>query len=93
MIQPPLMQFTLSAAQLWWEAYRVMSLRVMLLSAGGSRAEAEMLRLVPEKMAALLEAQIEMAAGLATGRSHRSPDKVIAAYRRRVRANYRRLRS
>ena len=75
----------------WWnigmlaaEAQEVMWLRCMRLAAGGPTASAEAQRMVTEKFAAAASA----AAGILMGNS---ADKVVKHYRRKVRANKRRL--
>ena len=75
----------------WWnigmlaaEAQEVMWLRCMRLAAGGPTASAEAQRMVTEKFAAAASA----AAGILMGDL---ADKVVKHYRRKVRANKRRL--
>jgi hypothetical protein len=63
----------------------VIGLRLVMLGAGGTAAQTEVHRMVTEKASALIEATAALASG---GRAH----KVIAGYRKRVRANSRRLR-
>src|SRR5262249_3239563 len=46
------------AARMCWEAQAVMLLRTMRIAKGGARAEAETQRMIAEKVAALVEAQI-----------------------------------
>ena len=48
----------LSTASLWWEASRVIGMRVAVMSAGGAGGKAEYDRLIPEKIAALMDAQL-----------------------------------
>lgn len=77
-------QLTFDAALLGVEAQRVIGLRLMKLSAGGSAAQAEALRMVSEKTAALAEAGMTLARGGSAG-------TVIRRYRSYVRSNKRRL--
>jgi len=86
-----LMRLSLSTASLWWEASRVIGMRMALLSTGGDRATAESARLIPEKVAALMDAQFTLGFDLMLGRAASSPQKTVSLYRRRVRSNYRRL--
>ena len=77
--------------QAWWnvgmlaaEAQQVMWLRCMRLAAGGATASAEAQRMVSEKVAAA----VPVAAGILMGDS---AVKVVKRYRKKVRANRRRL--
>ena len=85
------MALTMQSAQLGFDAQRVIGLRMMCLAAGGSRAQTEAQRMIVEKSAALLEAQMTVATALATGRGHNAAKTVLSGYRRKVRANHRRL--
>jgi hypothetical protein len=68
------------------EAQTVIGLRLMMLGAGGTAAQTEVHRMVTEKASALVEATATLASG-------GSAQKVIAGYRKHVRANSRRLRT
>lgn len=75
----------------WWdlgmlaaESQQVMWLRFLKLTAGGSTAPAEARRMVSEKLAVAAQA----AAGVMMGDS---PSRVVKRYRKKVRANRRRL--
>jgi hypothetical protein len=70
--------------QLTFEAQQVIWLRTMRLSLGGAAAELEASRMVWEKLAAAAAASRALAAGA-------SPEKLVGGYRRRVRANIKRL--
>ena len=74
----------MDATMLAFESQRVIGMRLMMLSAGGAAAQAEAQRMVTEKVAAAGEAAMMMATGASTA-------KVVAGYRRKVRANARRL--
>ena len=82
---------TLDAARLGLEAQQVVALRLMHLAAGGPTVGAEAQRMVSEKAAAFVEAQIAIAAALARGSGHGAARQALGCYRRRVRANARRL--
>jgi hypothetical protein len=82
---------SVSAARLSIESQAVIGLRLMRLAAGGAHAEAEAVRMFSEKAAAMVEAQFDLARGLMTGRAHLGPKRTLALYRKRVRANRRRL--
>jgi hypothetical protein len=78
------MRLTHDAVMLGLEAQRVIGLRVIKLSGGGPAAQAEALRMVSEKTAALAEAGLTLARGGSAGR-------VMRRYRTHVRSNKRRL--
>jgi hypothetical protein len=75
----------------WWdlgmlaaESQQVMWLRYLKLGAGGMQASAEARRMVSEKVAAATQAGL----GVMMGDGHA---RVVRRYRRKVRANRRRL--
>ena len=72
-----LMMLTLEAQQVIW-------LRTMRLALGGARAETEAALMVSEKLAANGAAAVQMMTGA-------SGDAVVRGYRKKVRANIRRL--
>jgi hypothetical protein len=82
---------TFQAAQLGLEAQSVVALRLMRLAGGGTHGFAEANLMVPDKIAALAEAQFAAAAAVMTGNSHRGAKKVLHMFRKRVRANRKRL--
>ena len=80
------------AARVCWEAQAVMLLRGLRMAQGGAKAEAEVQRMITEKVAALAEAQVAgAAAALKGGKKHRIAKKSLGVYARRVRRNRRRL--
>ena len=80
-------------ARLGFEAWWVMGLRTARLATGGPAAMLEAQRMLAEKGAALLEAQAAAGMALAAGGScNAAARKAIGPYRRRVKANRRRLR-
>lgn len=79
------------AAQLGLEAQTVIGLRLMRLSSGGLAAAAEAELMVTEKAWTALEAQTEFARIALAGAPHRATSRTLDIYRRRVRANRRRL--
>lgn len=81
----PWLRLTLDSTMLAVEAQTVIGLRFMMLGGGGVAAQAEAHRMVAEKASALWEAAGTLASG---GSAH----KVVAGYRKHVRANARRLR-
>lgn len=83
---------SVQAARLGWEAQGVMALRVMRMAAQPAHSQAEARRMVTEKVAAFGEAQAVAAfAVMKGGKSHRVAKKVLGVYKKRVRANKRRL--
>jgi hypothetical protein len=74
----------LSLSMLAIESQQVIGLRLLKHAAGGPKAQAEANRMVSEKIAA---------ASHATGRlmSGASADSIVTSYRKKVRANSRRL--
>ena len=83
---------SLRAAQLGLETQGVIALRLMRLMSQGSRSRIEARRMVTEKVAALAEAQAAAAATVVKGgKGHRVAKKVLGVYKKRVRANKRRL--
>jgi hypothetical protein len=88
----PWLGLAFKAFELGMEAQSVIALRMMRLAAGGARGRAEASRMVAEKVGALAEAQTAAAAAIFTGRREKIvAGKVLNTYRKRVRANRRRL--
>jgi len=88
----PWLGLALKAFELGIEAQSVIALRMMRLAAGGARGRAEANRMVAEKVGALAEAQTAAAAAILTGRREKIvAGKVLNTYKKRVRANRRRL--
>jgi hypothetical protein len=86
--------FALSAqaVRLCWDAQAVIWLRSLRIAKGGAKADAETLRMVTEKVAALAEAQLAATAAAPKGsKKHRVAKKALAVYSTRVRRNRRRL--
>jgi hypothetical protein len=83
---------SMQAARLGWEAQSVIALRLMRLAAQGPGSQTEVRRMVTEKVAALFEVQAAVAtATIKGGKGHRVAQKVLGVYKKRVRANRRRL--
>lgn len=75
-----------------FEASSVVGLRTLKIAAGGAPAAAEARRMISEKIEAGLALQASMlTGGFATASGPRAAAKALAHYRRRVRANRRRL--
>jgi DMSO reductase anchor subunit len=78
------MQFTL-------EAQSVIGMRLTKALWGGPAAHDEAALMVAEKTAAALDAHCLILRSLLAGEGHLGPARAMALYRRRVRANQRRL--
>jgi hypothetical protein len=85
------LRLNMSMMQLGAEAGGVMALRMMKLAAGGAAATAEAELMVSEKILAAAEIQRNAWTAAFTGAAHLTPQRTIAHYRRKVRANRRRL--
>ncbi|CAH1650160.1 conserved hypothetical protein [Chelatococcus asaccharovorans] len=79
------MRLSRDVTLLSFEAQEVIALRMLRLAGGGPVAEAEVNRMVDEKVTAF----VEVAATIATGGA---AEHVVSKLRRKVRANGRRLR-
>jgi len=73
------------------EASGVVALRMLKLAAGGQAAAAEAQLMVAEKIQAAAEVQAQAWGDALAGRGHLTPRRATALYRRKVRANRRRL--
>jgi hypothetical protein len=78
------MKLALNTSMLAFETQQVIGLRLLKLTLGGPAASREANRMVAEKMAAFGEASAKVATGGTAG-------SVIKSYRKKVRANRRRL--
>ena len=78
--------------QLGIEAQTVVALRMMRLAVGGAYAQDEAQRMVTEKIDALAEAQTAALTAMMNGdMDHVIAAKTLGAFKKRVRANRRRL--
>jgi hypothetical protein len=83
----------LRLAQTAWDANFVVAMRLMRLASGGALAQREAQRMVAEKAIAVGEAQVAAAAKLMRGGGTAAAAKSASdVYRRKVRANRRRLK-
>jgi len=88
----PWLKLGLVAFQMSIEAQSVIALRLLRMQAGGAHGQAEAGRMVTEKILAAGEAQMAAAvAALRGNRKHVVAGKALGVYKRRVRANKRRL--
>ena len=84
-------QIGLNAWDLGVEASAVVALRALKLMEGGIAAEAESRRMIEEKFRAAVELQTKLVAGALQTTPHAAVDRTLKHYRRKVRANRRRL--
>jgi hypothetical protein len=89
--QPSLLRLSFDVWRAGLEAQQVIALRLAKLARGGASATSEASRMVSEKMAAAVEAQQSAATALLTGKAAQIPARTVALYRRKMRANRRRL--
>ena len=88
----PWLAFGLNAFQMGVEAQSVIALRVLRFASGNARSETEATRMVTEKIAATAEAQAVAAMATITGHpQHVVANKALKVFKKRVRANKRRL--
>ena len=89
----PVAQLSCEALRLGCEAYSLIGLRLFKMATGGVPALPEALRMMPEKITALIDAQIVIAASVMSGRPDLALGRVVALYRDRVSDNQQRLTS
>lgn len=87
----PWMRLGLNAWALGLESSAVIGLRMLKIAAGGAEAEAETRRMVSEKIDSVLALQMLALTGGLGATPHRAAARTVAHYRRKVRANRRRL--
>ncbi len=83
-------QLSWDMMQLTVEANSVIALRTMKMATGGAGANEEISLMVSEKVQAAMDAHFEMTTAAMAGRTD-GPAKAVALYRKRVRANQKRL--
>lgn len=88
---PSLFSLSMSAMQLGFEAQQVIGLRMAKAALGGKAADREAALMVSEKAEAALQAQTLFATAWMSGAAHLAPSRTLSLYRRKVRANRRRL--
>jgi hypothetical protein len=91
MSRNPWLRFGVNAWYLGLEASSVIALRMLKIAAGGVAAEVEARRMVSEKIEAGLALQALALTGGLGQTSDSAAKKMVAHYRRKVRANRRRL--
>lgn len=78
-------------ALLAWEAQQVVALRLAKLAQGGPDAGHEAFLMVTEKLQALQEGSALLMRGALQGDKHFNTPEIMQLYRKKVRANRRRL--
>ena len=91
MLRNPWFRVGVNAWSLGMEASSVIALRTLKIAAGGVAAEVEARRMVSEKIEAGLALQALALTGGLGQTSDSAPKKMVAHYRRKVRANRGRL--
>ncbi len=89
----PMVKLVFDTLRLGCETYSLISLRLFEMATGGVPAGPEALRMIPEKIMALADAQILIATSIMSGRPDLAPAQVVALYRERVSDNEQRLTS
>ena len=87
----PVAKLSFDTFRLGCEAHSLIGLRLFAMATGVVPALSEALRMVPEKLVALADAQVIVAVSLISGRPDLAPVEVVALYRERVSANEQRL--
>jgi len=89
--RPSWLSLSFDAWQAGLEAQQVIGLRLARLAGGGNSAGVEATRMTSEKLYALWESQTVAAVAALTGKSGLIPSRTLALYRRKMRANRKRL--
>lgn len=87
----PWMKLTMDTWSLGVEASSVIGLRTLKMAAGGPEAQTEAALMINEKIASTLALQMRAMTGGLGITPHGAAAKTVAHYRRKVRANRRRL--
>lgn len=87
----PWMRLGINAWALGLESSAVIGLRTLKIAAGGAEGQAETRRMVSEKVDAVVALQMMALTGGLGATPHRAAARAVAHYRRKVRANRRRL--
>lgn len=86
-----LANLAVQSTMLAWEAQQVMALRIAKLAQGGPDVPHETLLMVTEKLQALQEGGALLVKGAIKGDKHLNTPEILQLYRKKVRANRRRL--
>jgi hypothetical protein len=85
------LDLTMDSWRLAAESQAVIGLRMAKLAAGDPASAHEVQLMISEKMQAAAQVQTQMLADTLTGSGHLATRRALAHYRRKVRANRRRL--
>jgi hypothetical protein len=88
---PSWLGLSLRTWQATLEAQQIIALRLARLAGGGHSAWTETTRMTSEKIAALGEVQTAAMVAVLTGKAAAVPSRTLALYRRKMRANRKRL--
>jgi len=89
----PIAKLSFDTFRLGCEANSLIGLRLFEMASGGVPAGPEALRMIPEKITALVDAQILVLTSVMAGRPDLAPAQVVTLYRDRVSDNEQRLTS
>lgn len=87
----PWLRLSFDMMHLSAEAGGVVALRMMKVAQGGAAATAEAELMVSEKLRSTAEVAAQFWTSAMTGTAHLAPQRAVSHYRRKVRANRRRL--
>jgi hypothetical protein len=87
----PWFSLSMDAMSLGFEAQSVIGMRLVKAAWGGANAQKEAHLMISEKTQAAVDAQMVLARSVLVGEGHLGPARAMALYRRRVKANQRRL--
>jgi hypothetical protein len=88
----PWVVLSMRAFQLGVEAQSVIALRMLRFASGDVRGQAELNRMIVEKIAAVAEAQVAATTAIMNGhKDHVVAGKALTVFKKHVRANKRRL--
>jgi len=87
----PWLSLAADSMRLGFEAQDVIGLRMIKAACGGFDAGDEAMRMVTEKSQAAWDASFLVTRSVIAGEGHLAPARALALYRRRVKANQRRL--
>jgi len=87
----PWLSLSMDAMRLGMESQTVIGLRLVKAAWGGQAAQKEAGLMVSEKAQAAIDAQMLVTRSVLSGQGHLAPARALALYRRRVKANRRRL--
>lgn len=87
----PWLRLSFDMMHLSAEAGGVVALRMMKMAQGGTAAAAEAELMVSEKIRATVDVTTQIWTSALTGDAHLAPQRAVSHYRRKVRANRRRL--